>query len=503
MKQSTCAAPDLEDLPIQGKKIYLPTNRDDIIPKALDIVRDLDIDNLIIDTPDTAKKLDLFLKPFQINAIKGFLKFFKELDMKGVYNCYDPGLGKTIIAIVLFANILKAKRILVVCPSGLRGNWEDEIRIWDDDPDPVTVHTIYSSRGMLRPSGITAKWCVVSYRLLLKENVFMKLYEKPWDAVIFDEAKELKSRRSLQTKACMHLWNRTRRGMWMDGTPVTRSAQDLYVPCSTMMPGHFGSEDDFCEEYCLKRTVPWGMGWEYFHGQNLDKLSEIIRSNFFLRKTKEEVLPDLPDVTYQKIVLDCGSFDKKLTEEQEKAILEAVRLGKDPNECARPQDKKHISERRLEAGLKTIQKGGSEFIGNLLDGNIPVMVVAYHRDVINALMHIFRKFNPVKIDGSVVGRAKDLARDKFNNGQTNLLVIQIKSAVGINLQKRCCTAVYVETSYDPMQVKQSLDRIRRMGQKNAMNAYFFVAKGSVDEECFKVLKKKLEMIDQVVRSTDE
>ena len=267
------------------------------------------------------------------------------------------------------------------------------------------------------------------------------------------------------------------------------------------MPGDFTCIDTFAEEYCLKRSVPWGwQGWEYFGGKNLEKLRDIIRSNFFVRKKKEEALPDLPDTTYQKIVLDCGPFDKKLTEAQEKFILDAVRMGKDPNECARPEDKKHISERRLEAGMKTL-KEGKEFIGNMLESKIPIVVVAYHRAVIDAIMEIYNQYNPVKIDGSVVGAAKDRARDAFNTGKTDLIVLQIKSAVGINLQYRCSTVIYVETSYDPTQIEQSRDRVRRIGQKNAINCYFLVAKGSVDEEVFEVMKRKLMMIEQVIVST--
>ena len=484
---------DDELLPIQGKKVYLPTNRQDIIPSTPDIVKTLDLNNLEFPVPEGKT-----LFSFQKNSILEMLRFMQDLAMKGVYLGSDMGLGKTCTTITLAANILKSKRILVLCPSGLRGTWETEIRDWDLDPLP-TIHTLYTSRGAIRP--VTAKWCVCSYALLLKKNVFERLYEVPWDFIIFDEAKELKSMDAKRTVLAIELWNRARRGIWQDGTPITRTTLDIYPACHTLMPGDFTCIDTFAEEYCLKRSVPWGwQGWEYFGGKNLEKLRDIIRSNFFVRKKKEEVLPDLPDTTYQKIVLDCGPFDKKLTEAQENFILDAVRMGKDPNECARPEDKKHISERRLEAGMKTL-KEGKEFIGNMLESKIPIVVVAYHRAVIDAIMEIYNQYNPVKIDGSVVGAAKDRARDAFNTGKTDLIVLQIKSAVGINLQYRCSTVIYVETSYDPTQIEQSRDRVRRIGQKNAINCYFLVAKGSVDEEVFEVMKRKLMMIEQVIVST--
>ena len=481
-------------LPVQGKKIYLPTNRDDIIPTTPDIVKGLDIDNFSIPLPPGKTLL-----PFQDPAIRSMLRFYKDLDMKGVYNGYSPGLGKSLMSIVVASNILKSKRILVVCPSGVRGTFEEEIRKWDIDSLP-TIHTLYTSRGAIRP--ITAKWCIVSYQLLLKKNVFERLYEVPWNFIIFDEAKSLKSIGAKQTILARELWNRAKRGMWMDGTPMTRSAEDLFSPCSALMPETFISQDEFCEEYCLKRSVPWGFrNWEYFGGKNLEKLRDIIRANFFVRKTKEEVLQDLPEATHQKIALECGPFDKKLTDAQEQFILDSVREGRDPNTCAKPEDKKHISERRIEAGMKCVQHG-KDFIGEFLDADVPIVVIAYHRVVIDSLMEIFNKFNPVKIDGSVTGAAKDRARDAFNDGRTNIIILQITAAQGINLQKRSSTVIFVECSFSPSEVEQARDRVRRIGQKNAVNCYFLLPRGSVYEEVFKILKAKLEIIEKVIVSTD-
>ena len=483
-------------IPIQKPHERIPISRASLIPQPQ--FKDLDIDNFSIPIATSQKML-----PYQDAAIRRMLRFFVTNGMKGVYNGYEPGLGKSMMAITLAANIFKSKKILVGCPPGLVGNWADEIRKWDIDNTSgvLTVNQIRKSRDALRY--LTAKWTICGYSLFLSENVFRRLDEMDWDFIIFDEAKDLKSSTAKRTRLAQALWNNTRRGLWMDGTPMTKSAQDLYVPCNVMMPEHYTSEDEFCERYCLRRTTPWGyQGWEYFSGQNLEELGSHMRENFFVRKKKEEVLLDLPPTTYQKISLDCGAFDKKLTEEQERTILEAIKEGKDPNLCAKPQDKKHISERRLEAGIKTLA-AATDIIGTYVEGKIPLMVVAYHTAVINAVMDMYKKFNPVKIDGSVVGAAKDRARDAFNNGQSDLIVLQIRSAVGINLHYRCSNAIYAELSYDPTQILQSLDRLRRIGQHSSVNAMFLVAAGSVDEQIFDILKQKLQIIEQTIKSTDE
>lgn len=484
------------DLPLYTRKRsrnslqFAPMPSDDMFKRAPDVVSTLDIPNI-----DFSKALPpgkSFL-PFQPAAIRQMLTFMQTLKSKGVYNGYDQGLGKCCMAIGM-ANILRKKRVLVITSANTRANWEDEIRNFSTIPT-VSVRVLYNSRGAINE--IASSYCVVSYSLLLRKIVYDAIVMQPWDFVILDEAKEISNLESKRTQICIDLWNRIPHGKLMSGTPVSRCLLDLFVPCHMLMPHEFYDIDEFAEEYCQKRSVPWGIGWEYFGGKNVEKLRDIIRSNFFVRRMKDEVLPDLPKKTYQRIIFEVDKLSYRETPEERKAVIDAVLNGQNPQKDIRKQ--KHISAKRIETALALI-KEGKYYVKDYLDAKIPVVVVTYHTVVTNALMEVFKEFNPVRLDGSIVGQKKAEVIKAFNTGVTDLLFLQIESAVGINLQSRCSTAIFWEWSYDPNDVNQAMDRLCRYGQKEHVNGYFFCVKDSTDEDVLKIVFKKQKLIEKVIVS---
>lgn len=491
----------LEDLPIYKPTVLRKRDTKDLInldptnsviypPRILENIRNLDHTRLSypVANPNFAPK------EFQKEAIAQSLKFLKENPIQGIYNGYAPGLGKTAMTIITM-NILQAKRVLVVCPAGLRDTWEEEIRKFSTT-NPLTINTIYSARSVM--DYITANWCIVSYTLLLKENVFKALAREPWDAIVGDEAHNLTSMRAKRTALFMYLWERISRGWLLSGTPLRRCTVDLFPALNMLMPQEFHDIHAFAEEYALQRQVPWGDGFEYYHGQNLPKLSETLRKNFFIRKTKKEVLTELPPVTYQKITIDCGDTFKEVSDDDASKIIAAVDRGEDPS-TIKLMNTKTFHEKRKEAALATI-KYGKEFIDNFVDNNIPVMLVGYHHVTLDALMQTFAKHCPLKLDGSVTGPNKGVVQRAFNAGKSPILVMQIQCAEGLNLQENCWTCIFVEWSYNPGEIEQTVDRLNRMGQRFPTNAYFLAAKGSIDDRVFKIVFRKQEMINQVIQS---
>ncbi|MDE2021293.1 MAG: hypothetical protein KGJ13_13240, partial [Patescibacteria group bacterium] len=112
--------------------------------------------------------------------------------------CGDqPGLGKTPIAIC-FANALRAKRVLVVCPANIRLQWGTRIREWTTMPRPHLVYPVLSGKNGVHPS---AEWTVVSYDLARTEAIGKALARGRYDLLILDEAHYLKSADAERTQA--------------------------------------------------------------------------------------------------------------------------------------------------------------------------------------------------------------------------------------------------------------------------------------------------------------
>lgn len=438
--------------------------------------------------------------PFQIPLMQQMLYFYITRHMKGVYNGCDRGLGKTIKAIAL-ANFFEARRTIIVCPASVRANWEEEIREFSTIPNP-RIRTIYNSRDIL-PNFDHVNFIVCSYAMLIKPAVFKAIIKDRFDFCIFDEAHNLLTLHSQKTKACIQVWNNSKRGNMLSGTPIRRCTTDLFPSLHILMPEDFHSFTEFAEEYAKKRTVPWGSGSEYYDGKNLDQLKQVLRQNFFVRISKDEALPDLPKKNYQKIVLDVKlSSSEKFTKEEEEAILEAFQ---DPA-AAKPRSKsvrdtRHVAHKRQELAIKKVDSG-LEFILDFIDCDqpTPIVIYAFYHLTIDYLAQQLAEFNPVILDGRTPGKQKQKAIDDFCEGRTSVFIGQIQSAgVGIDgLQHRASNVIYVETSYDPSDIEQSVDRLCRYGQTQRVNAYFFCARDTVEENVFKIVKSKQTMIEKVI-----
>lgn len=417
-----------------------------------------------------------------------------------VHNC-----GKSVQAIDV-ANIIQAEKVLVVCPAGVRGHWENEIRENTRILSPA-VRNIYGASNA--QVSFNAHYTIVSYRLLLTPSVWNKLIEHRYDLIIFDESHNLCSLRAEQTKKSMELWKYARKGILISGTPMKRDVMALFPGLHILKPDTFFDYYEFGDEYALKRSVPWGIGYEFFDGnkQTIPKLSKIMRDNFFIRRKKEDVLPDLPQKTWQKIELykEKGKYKDDFSPEMKQAIIAAAESGIDPSLLPKvtAHDKKHISQKRIEYGLEALMLG-KDFIKDFLDNDIPIVLFTYHKVVTSLALELFSEFNPVKLDGSVVGRKKDIEKKKFESGETNLLILQLQSAVGIDgIQARCSHAIYVEQSYDPTQMDQSADRLCRIGQKNAINIYVLAIKNSIFSDVMSILKRKILLMNRVIDNEHE
>lgn len=437
---------------------------------------------------------EMSLYPFQEPLTRSMLRHYHN-GSKGVYNACDQGLGKTIMSVVL-ANTARENRILIVCPAGLRGNWNNEIRLFDIKHS--VIRTVYASKDV-RKQG-TYKWMVTSYALLNSREVRSAIAKFKPTFVVFDEAQALAGNSTQRTNRARELYNFTRNVMFVSGTPIRTGAKDIFPVCNMIMPRKFPSYQGFLDEFSLQKTVPWGDGVEYYGGKNLDALGKILKDNFFVRMSKAQALPDLPPKTFQDVELDCGSFDDTLSKQQVKRVLDAVDGGEDPEVFLQ---KKHVMVRRREIGLAKL-KAGRHFIKDLLDSDTPLIIGCYFRDTIAVAEAGFKKYNPIVLTGSTPGNKRQTLVDQFNRGESNLFIMQVEAGgVGLNLQARCSTMILLEAPYSPADINQFVDRTHRIGQKNSVNVYVFVARGSYDQQVMKIVIKKLKMINKLIAPTED
>lgn len=404
----------------------------------------------------------------------------------------EMGLGKTVQAIGLVNSLPEIKTVLIVCPASLKINW---LREWER----------WSTRSGL-PVGIAdsefpdTDVVILSYEAL--NRFFEHVHARYWDLLIADESHKLKNDQAQRTinllgKRC---WNRNagrwetevwpvyaKRKLFLTGTPLLNRPCELWTTVRALDPQGLGSRKGYFEErYC---DAGWGdYGWDKSGASNLKELAQRM-SAFTIRRTKAQVLNQLPDKRLQVVVLDTPDTLKALVEEEkaeyQKAVLKGVRV----LFTAMTKVRKRVAIAKAAYVI--------EHLRTLLESEQKVVCMAHHHDVIDLIADAFGS-DAVVFDGRSNQRYRQAMADRFQNDPScSLFIGGIQVAgTGINLTA-ASVIVFAELDWTPGTLSQAEDRIHRIGQANRVLVQHIVLDNSLDANLVRKLTKKQRIISTV------
>lgn len=431
------------------------------------------------------------LYPYQASAIGKIAAADKPM-----LNAFDPGLGKSRVALsVLYAKGFR--RVLIFCPSSVLLVWEAEVRKWWGGMD-VTI---------VRPSSaIPAKegLFLVSYGLVSEASgATTKLLEKttPFDACVIDEVHYLKNPRANRSKRIFDLLKAGKLG-WvhpMSGTPAPNNASELWGMLYHLRPDTIVSpvngkpmrEGEFVARYCTvdQFKVNGGRHWvtRITGSKNKDELRERI-APMVLRARKKDVLPDLPPLDFVVLPVKAEmpeSFDR---------LGRLDRLDDDDEllaELASGAAKSEIQG----LGLAKIP-AVVEWIADLLDSDPKrrLVVWAMHHRVIDSYVGLLAQYSPVKLDGRDSLEARRVAIDRFMTKQARVFIGQIQAGgtglTLVSLTAPCSDVIFAESSFSWTDNVQAACRIHRIGQMDGVLARYASAAGTLDDRIQEILARK-------------
>lgn len=400
----------------------------------------------------------------------------------------EMGLGKTAQAIMAAAEI-GAHRIGVVCPASLRLNWRREFDRWW--PDWLERPLLY----------------VESY-----DKVARHCWREPnFDLLIVDEAHYAKTPTAARTKALYGksadgsgLVSKAKRTWLLTGTPAPNNPAELWTHLRALRPeivtganGKPAAYWSFVKRYC--HTFDNGFGLQIGKGRRLDELKKII-APFILRRTKMEVLQDLPEVRFDVLPLDGdrvadATFDTGLIAEtlREEGVDGLRKIAS------------HVATlRRLTAMAKV--PALIEWIEGFLESGEKLVVFAHHRDVITRFLHHFSVNYDAPlvemvawVEGATTDRQAEV--DRFQNDPRCRVFIGQLQAAGTGLTLTAASTVLLaEQSWVPAENVQAAARVHRIGQKNACQVWSAVLAGSIDEQVGAALTRKMNDLVQLFGS---
>ena len=429
------------------------------------------------------------------------------LSRNGCILADDMGLGKSIQSIIA-ALESGAKKILVVCPSSTKINWEREINVfcedtaiidgkkWDDAKFTIinfdilkNFHTLHD--GKKRKEG--------EPEVILNRD----LAEAGFDLAIIDEAHYLKNNESIRGKIMVELSTKHNIDkVWLlTGTPVANRPMDFFNLLKIIKSPIANNWKYFAVRYCdgrqFFRTLKNGQRkqiWLTDGASNLEELANKTK-NTIIRRLKTEVL-DMPDkvMTPMHHILDKkGLKDYDLLWEQymEKRKLE----GKKTNELQKDLVELILLRQFIanQAIPYTI-----EMAENAIEMGRKVIIFTSFTEELEIITNHFGKL-AVKHNGPMTSTQKQKSVDSFqNNPKVKVFVGNIKSAgVGITLTE---ATVVIFNSFDwvPGNNEQAEDRAFRIGQKNDVNVYYQLFDDTISSRMWMMLNNKKDVISTIM-----
>lgn len=458
-----------------------------------------DYDNTLMPLPDN---LHAELRPYQQSGFY-WMGFLKETGWGGIL-ADDMGLGKTVqtLSTLLqsFNENSKAK-FLVVCPTTLIYNWENESKKFTPDMQYHIYHGPNRKRD--KKSFEQANLIITTYGTLRADIDILNRTD--WEYVVLDESQAIKNPLSQASKAAQKLEAHNK--LALSGTPIQNNTFDLFAQMNFLNPGMLGSIDFFKNEF----AVPIDKMQDETAKEHLKKLI----FPFLLRRTKEQVAPDLPEKTETVLYCEMGTEQRKIYEAYRQRFRSQIMGAIDDVGIER-------SQMSILTGLmKLRQICDSPAILNEAEPfeNYSVKLeelkreitenVSNHKSLVFSqflgMLSLIRqelekeKIPYVYFDGSTTGAEREKAIKKFQEDDTCKVFLISLKAGGVGLNLTAADYVYiVDPWWNPSVEQQAIDRTHRIGQTKNIFAYRMICKNTIEEKILMLQERKLGLAKELI-----
>ena len=432
----------------------------------------------------------------------GWLSFLERMGLGGCL-ADDMGLGKTIQVLAMLLRrqqMLREEGIsnrpsLVVVPKSLVFNWIDEAHKFAPSLR-VLNHT--GNTRVVGESESLGEWDIVltTYGTLRRD--VMRHRDIEFDYVVLDEAQSIKNASSQAAKACRLL--RARHRLALTGTPVENHIGELWSIFEFLNPGQLGSATR------LKRFLTGGSA--------ADVVARAVRP-FLLRRTKAQVLSDLPEKTEQTIFCELGESQRKAYDElREHYRLELSgrigRMGIGRSRIAVLEALLRLRQTACHPGLvdpSRLDEPGAkletllEQLGEVLDEGHKVLVFSQFTSFLAILRRQLdaRSIPYEYLDGKTTDRQGRVAHFQ-EDPECRLFLVSLKAG-GQGLNLTAADYIYIlDPWWNPAVEAQAVDRAHRIGQTRRVFAYRLIAKDTVEEKILALQARKRDLADSIVRA---
>lgn len=396
----------------------------------------------------------------------------------------EMGLGKTVEAL-WYAKEKgdKVKSILIVCPATVTYKWGNEIDRWYGVPWQVVAKVNQKLEDV--------PILIMSYTIMTKK--YAELIDRPFDLFIADECHYITNPKSLRSKVARKII--ATRTLFLSGTPFMNRPVELFNLLNMINPIEWENYWAFTGRYCDRKAKYIGKGrkiWDVSGASNLDELRNRI-SPVMLRRTKAEVLVELPELVRTIIPLDINSkreYNKALAE-----LKDAVKLTQNLHS---EEVLTRLTAVRQLLGLAKVSAALELAEDILAEPDKKVVLFAHHKRVVDKLVEELKEYGVATIVGADSQQVRANTIEKFQHKiLPRVVVMSAAGSEGIELH-RASDIIMVERQWNPAREAQAEARLHRIGQKNAVTAHYLVVRNTMDERVHELIEAKRTVFGTVV-----
>ena len=439
--------------------------------------------------PDPPAALAADLRDYQLDGYR----WLSQRARAGAGACLadDMGLGKTMQVLALMIELQAEGPHLVVCPVSVTSHWRDQAQRFAPTLRPLLYEG--KDRARLLDDLSPGDLLICSYRVMLQD--IEQLRAPLWNVALLDEAQMIKNPHAQTSEASFTLKARTR--IATSGTPVENRAAELWSIFRFLNPGLLGSLPNFTRR---------------FEGLNRASQRQLRRavSPFLLRRTKAQVLTELPPRTEVSLMVDLSPAERALYEVERREATEAIEspggtfrtlafLTRLRQACCHPRlllDQSDLGSAKLAAFF--------ELFEDLRSGRHRCLVFSQFTRLLDLLEAelVRRSVAFQRLDGSTPVAERRRRVDAFQAGTGELFLISLKAGgTGLNLTA-ADYVVHLDPWWNPASEDQASDRVHRIGQTRPVTIYRLIARDTVEEKVVQLHGHKRELAQALLDGQD-
>ena len=428
--------------------------------------------------------VEVDLRPYQERGVQ-WLSMLHHYGFGGIL-ADDMGLGKTLQTIAyLSAHLEDGQRVLVLSPSSLIYNWQDEFKKFAPQLDVAVSYGLKPKRDEIIAED--HQIIITSYASFRQDFDVYKAGQ--YDYLILDEAQVMKN---TQTKIAQYLRDfSVPHCLALSGTPIENHLLEIWSIFQIVLPGLLPAKKTF-----LKLTP-----------------MEVARyiTPFILRRKKDEVLPDLPDlieITHQS----------ELSDSQKAIYLAQLQQMQQGLISASDQE---INRRKVEilSGITRLRQicdtpalfmdyaGDSgkldslrDLLSQIKESDHRVLIFSQFRGMLDITEELLQELgiSSYKLTGSTPSDSRQEMTRAFNQGSRDAFLISLKAGgVGLNLTG-ADTVILIDLWWNPAVEMQAISRAHRIGQKQNVEVFRLITRGTIEEKILELQEGKKNLVTTVL-----